>query len=265
MKNTCAKKKSSRGRRTVPINPLDVTAVILTRNEERNLERAAGSLPRGMPVLVIDHESSDRTPDLARSLGATVIVREFDGFVNARRFALSQVRTPWTLMLDADEALDATLRDAIVAAPEDFDAYAMLRTTFYCGRALRMWRGERLLRLFKTSQVRLEAAPAAGGDAQLHERWTCDGATATLPGTLLHYSYPTAQAYREKFERYTSVESHGVLPSRKTLLAEWLRTPLRFAWYAFVRGAALDGTAGLQVAWWSARYPADVQRKALRR
>lgn len=217
-----------------------------------------------MPALVIDHESEDATPAIAKARGALVIVRPFDGFVNARLFALRNVPTRWALMIDADEALDATLRDAIVSAPEDFDGYAISRNTYYRGRPLRMWRGEILLRLFKTDRVRLEASPAAGGDAHLHERWVSDGATAILHGTLLHFSYPSLQAYRQKYEQYTSIEASGVAPSRRKYASELLRAPLRFLWYAGVRGAALDGIDGLRIAWYSALYPAVVQRKALR-
>ena len=217
-----------------------------------------------MPVLVIDHESNDATPAIARERGAAVIVRPFDGFVNARRFALGKVTTPWALMIDADEELDVALRDAILAAPQDFDGYTVSRTTFYRGRPLRMWRGEILLRLFKTDRVRLEASPAAGGEAHLHERWVSDGSTAMLHGTLLHYSYPSLEAYRAKYEQYTSIEASGVEPSRQKYASELLRSPLRFLWYAAVRGAAFDGIDGLRIAWYSAFYPAVVQRKALR-
>jgi (heptosyl)LPS beta-1,4-glucosyltransferase len=263
VKNACARRKSSRVPRRAQINPQDITAVVLARNEERNLARALDSLPAGTSVLVIDHESTDATAAVARERGAQVIVRSFDGFVNARRFALSQVHTRWTLMIDADEALDVPLRNGILAAPEDFDGYSVSRTTFYCGRPLRMWRGEILLRLFKTERVRLESAPAAGGEAHLHERWVSDGPTAILDGTLLHYSYPTPDVYRVKYETYTDIEAAGISPSRGKYVTELLRAPLRFLWYAIARGAALDGAAGLRVAWSSAFYLAVVQRKAL--
>lgn len=216
-----------------------------------------------MPLLLIDHRSTDETVEIARSRGARVIARDFDGFVNARRFALSQVQTPWTLMVDADEALDLRLRDAILAAPEDFEGYNLSRTTFYRGRPMRMWSGERLLRLFKTASARLESAPAAGGSAQLHERWEVTGPAGMLDGTLLHYSYPTRERYREKFDEYTRIEASGIAPSRRAWFREMLRTPARFAWYALVRGAAFDGVDGLRIAWWSARYPAAVRWKAL--
>ena len=215
-------------------------------------------------MLVLDHGSTDRTREIAREFGASVIERDFEGFVQARRFALEQVRTPWTLMIDADEALDGELRDAIARAPEDCNGYDVQRTTFYRGRPLRMWRGERLLRLFRTNLARVEPFPSAGGSAHLHERWVCPGAVRTLAGTLLHYSYPTHEAYASKYDFYTTIEAKGLRGSRAQLLLEMMRALPRFAWYLFVRGALADGGAGVRVAWLSAVYPAKVRLKALR-
>jgi glycosyltransferase involved in cell wall biosynthesis len=217
-----------------------------------------------MHILVLDHESTDATAGVARANGAAVIVRSFAGFVEARRYARSQVRTPWTFMLDADEALDETLRQALLCGPDDADAYTVSRTTFYCGRALRMWRDERLLRLFKTDRAELVARPAAGGSADIHERWVCRGVVRELRGTLLHYSYPTREAYDRKYDRYTALEARGLRRSAGRALAESLKSPLRFLWYLIARGAILDGAAGAYVAWRSAAYPAVVQWKAAR-
>jgi glycosyltransferase involved in cell wall biosynthesis len=217
-----------------------------------------------MHVLVIDHGSSDRTREIARERGAEVIERPFGGFVAARRFALTQVRTDWTLMIDADEALDGTLRDSIAGASGGVNGYVVQRTTFYRGRALRMWRKEPLLRLVRTKDARIEPFPSAGGSAELHERATCDPPVAALPGTLLHYSYPTHAAYAEKYDFYTSIEARGVRPSRARAAAETARAVPRFLWYLFARGALADGAAGVRIAWHSALYPAIVQRKALR-
>jgi hypothetical protein len=218
-----------------------------------------------MPALVVDHRSQDETAAVAQAHGARVIQRDFDGFVNARLFALAHVETPWTLMIDADEALDDRLRESIMSASSDAGGYLLARTTYYKGRPMRLWSGEQLLRLFQTANAQLSAAPAAGGSAQLHERWFCTGTVRELPGTLLHYSYPTRESYRQKFEEYTALEASGLQGTGWAHARELLRTPLRFFWYAFRRGAALDGVDGLRIAWWSAYYPAAVQAKALRR
>lgn len=229
------------------------------------MPRLFDALPRGINLFVLDSQSTDDTVAIAKARGACVEVRAFDGFVRSRRYALSQVQTPWTLMIDADEAPDAVLREAIVSAPDGADGYVVSRTTFYCGKPLRMWSNERLLRLFRTDAVRLEAAPAAGGTAQLHERWVCDGRVDVLPGTLEHFSYPDAQSYRDKYEWYTGIEARGVLPGQDVaVLLQAALAPLRFA-KLLAKGAALDGPRGWYVAWKSALYPAVVQWKAFRR
>jgi glycosyltransferase involved in cell wall biosynthesis len=218
-----------------------------------------------MPVLVVDSGSTDRTREVARAHGAEVLEHIFAGFVDARRFAIAQVRTQWTLMIDADEVLDARLAQAIVAAGSDCNGYYVRRTTFYCGRALRMWRNELLVRLFCTKHVRIDSFPSAGGSAQLHERWTCEPPLGTLDGTLLHYSYPTHEAYAAKYDFYTSVEAQGLAPSRGRAAFEVARAIPRFLWYLFARGAITDGMDGTRIAWHSAFYPAAVRLKALRR
>jgi glycosyltransferase involved in cell wall biosynthesis len=227
------------------------------------LPRLFDSLPPGMPVLVLDHESTDGTAMHAVARGAQVITRPFAGFVDARRFALSQVKTPWTLMIDADERLDDVLRAALLEAPGDADGYIVRRTTSYCGKPLRMWSNEPLLRLFRTDRARLVAAPAAGGQAQLHEHWVCDGKVHTLPGTLLHDSYPDAGSYRRKYEEYTAIEARGVARSLPAALVQTLLVPLRLANLLVRRGALLDGPGGWIVAWHSALYPAVVRWKSI--
>lgn len=237
----------------------------MTLNEERNLPRVLESLPPGMRAIVVDSHSSDRTAQVARECGASVELHAFEGFVEQRRFALGLVTTPWTLMIDADEWLDEDLRDAVMAAPDDASGYYFSRTTYFRGRPMRMWQGEMLLRLFRTELAEIHAAPAAGGSAQVHETWSVPGTTAHLRGTLLHDSYPDEASYRLKYDRYTSLEARGLAPSLSAAARETLLVPLRFAWYALRRGAVRDGSGGLFIAWMSARYPAVVRWKAIRR
>lgn len=239
------------------MNPSDITAFILTRDEERDLPRAITSLPHGVSILVLDALSADNTVAYARAAGARVIERGWTDFVDARRFGLGQITTPWTLMLDADEELDDRLRDAIVAASGDVDGYIVRRTTYFHGKPMRMWSDEPLLRLVRTSAARIE-------NVALHERLACEGTTRELSGTLWHYSYPDARNYREKFERYTAIEALARTPSRLGTAREAALVLPRFANGLLRRGALRDGPRGWYVAWYSALYPAVVAWKSLR-
>ncbi|HKU81237.1 MAG TPA: glycosyltransferase family 2 protein [Candidatus Tumulicola sp.] len=247
------------------LDPAAVTAVILTRDEERNLPRALTSLPRGMQVFVLDALSRDRTVAFARAAGAEVVQRRWTDFVEARTYALACVRTPWVLMIDADEALDDVLRDALLQAGDDADGYLLERTTYYCGRPLRQWSNEPLLRLFRRGRATLEAHPAAGGRSLLHECWTAGGPVPTLAGTLLHFSYPDRAAYRAKYERYTAAEAAGLDPSAAHTARAVLKGLFaRFPWLLFGKGAILDGPRGVYIAYKSAMYEAAAAWKARR-
>lgn len=218
-----------------------------------------------MQILVLDAGSRDHTLQFAEASGARVVTREWTDFVDARRFALTNVETQWTLMIDADEALDDVLCEAILKAPPDRDAYRVRRTTYFGGKPMRIWRGESLVRLFRGARVRLESHPAAAEGAPVHEAWECDGDVGDLAGTLLHYSYPDAATYRAKFDRYTSLEAANMNPSLTRLLGSYASGITRLGWLLFGRGALLDGPRGWYVAYRSAMYPAVAARKALLR
>ncbi len=227
-------------------------------------------LPRGVRVFVLDAASQDETVAIARAHGADVETRPWTGFVNARRYALGRVRTRWALMLDADELLDETLRDAIPAARPSTSSghavagYRLRRVTMLCGKPVRTagWSNERLLRLFRTDRARV-AANELGAD--LHERWIVDGPIADLPGAIVHDSYPTLASYRAKFDRYTTVEAAALTPSRRAYLRALATMAPRFVWSILRYGGWRDGWRGLFVAWESARYRVVVRAKALHR
>ncbi len=166
-------------------------------------------------------------------------------------------------MIDADEALDDVLREAILRAPENVNGYEMRRTTYFCGKPLRIWRGESLLRLFRTQAADIVAKGAARSGAPLHERWVCEEPRGELAGTLLHFCYPDRTSYRVKFERYTDVEAAALAPSRMRVVGEWLAIWPRLLRLLFVKGSVLDGFRGIVAAYGSARYRYVSARKAL--
>jgi glycosyltransferase involved in cell wall biosynthesis len=227
------------------------------------LPRALTSLPRGINIFVLDAGSHDHTLQFARAAGARVEQREWTDFVDARRHALSQVETPWALMIDADEALDDVLCEAIVNASSNVEAYRVRRTTYFCGKPMRIWRNEALIRLFRKGCVSLEARPAAAQSAPLHEGWSSDRPVPELPGTLLHYSYPDIATYRSKYDRYTSLEAANMRRSLTAWLSACAGSVVRLAWLLLARGALLDGPRGWYVAYRSATYRAVAARKAL--
>jgi len=82
-----------------------LSVAIVTHNEEANLARTLASVQWADQLIVVDAHSTDRTADIARSFGATVIVRDWPGFAPQKNFAIDQCTGEWVLSLDADEEL----------------------------------------------------------------------------------------------------------------------------------------------------------------
>jgi hypothetical protein len=99
----------------------------------------------------------------------------------------------------------------------------------------------------------------------LHERLEVDGIVDELGGRLLHASYPSLEAYRTKFARYTTIEAAGLPPSRGAFASAVARALVRAPWLFVARGGWRDGWRGAYVAAASALYPAVVRWKALAR
>lgn len=215
-------------------------------------------------MFVLDAESTDATTDVARAGGADVEIREWAGYVDARRYALNRVRTPYAFMLDADELLSDDLRAALTGSLDDADGFRVRRVTMLAGRAVRAagWSAERLVRCFRVEKARV-VADSVGGGADLHERWIVDGTVRDLPGMIVHDSYPTVASYRERFARYTRIEAAALDGSLLACAGALAKLPLRFAWWWLRYGAWQDGWRGVFVAWYSALYPLAVQWRAL--
>lgn len=242
-----------------------MTVVILTKNEAHRLPRALASIPDGLPVFVLDAESTDETVALARARGAQVEVRPWRGYVEARRYALGRVATRYAFMLDADETLDARLGAALCAPLGERDGYRVHRVTMLAGHPVHAagWSSEALVRCVRVDRAICVAA-SVGGGADLHERWQILGQTGDLPGTIVHDSYPSVAAYFEKFERYTRIEADALGPSLWRLLLAAAAFPIRVAWSMVRYGGWRDGWRGWFVSWYVAAYPVVVQWRAYR-
>jgi (heptosyl)LPS beta-1,4-glucosyltransferase len=252
------------------LNLADLTFVVLTKDEERHLDGCLRSLPDGARSLVYDAESRDGTINVAIALGADVVIRPWAGFAAARTDAAASVRTPWIFMLDADECLTSELRDelTLLEPPADVDGYSVARRNFFCGRWIRGagWWPDRLVRLFRNGHATIEARNGASPKS-VHETWRVDGRCLRLGAPIEHRSYPTLQAYRRKFARYTALEANGMQGrvGIASAIVAWVIAPFRALWLLIGRRGIMDGWRGAYVSVGSALYPAVVTWKAWRR
>jgi len=249
------------------MKPADITFVILTRDEERNIADCLASIPAGAQMLVYDAESADRTRAIAHDLGARVAVAPWRGTGAARTAAEQLVQTEWVALLDADERVSPELRAELAALspPQDVDAYTIPRANHFCGRWIRgaAWWPDRQVRMYRKGRAALTARDARSRAAG-HVYYVADGKTAQLRGHVVHFSYGSIDDYRLRFKRYTDLEASAGRSSLGDVVKAWLIVPLRAAWLLVGKRGALDGWRGLYVSVASACYPAVVATKSWR-
>lgn len=85
------------------MNLENLTIIVPTKNEEKNIKRFLDSIPPGIPLIVID-ASDDRTPEIvvAARPGGTRILWNPGNIATARQQGADIARTEWLLYTDAD-------------------------------------------------------------------------------------------------------------------------------------------------------------------
>ena len=150
------------------------------------------------------------------------------------------------LLLDADEALDDSLKNAIQACTQNWlaDGYTMNRLTNYCGQWIHYsgWYPDKKTRLFPKNE-----AHWAG---EVHEKLHTNLSTTLLNGDLLHYTYHSRRQFVEKTEKYTTLAANEMYAKgKKVYLFSFVFSPLfRFLKMYFFQSGFLDGKEGFFIA-----------------
>lgn len=187
---------------------MTLTVVILTKNEERHIERALGSVASiADRYFVVDSGSTDRTMELARTNGASVLENPWENHATQFNWALDQLPadTEWVLRLDADEIVTEPLAAEIARKLPTFEkeiagVYISRRMTFL-GRPIR-WGGVfpiRVLRIFRHGKGRCE-------NRWMDEHILVEGDTARFQGELLDDNLNPLTWWTEKHNGYASRE-----------------------------------------------------------
>lgn len=188
-----------------------VSVLILTKNEEINLERCIRSVAWSDDIVVFDSFSDDQTVPIAEKLGARVIQREFDNWSAHQNWAVGNItfKNRWVYYTDADEVCDDELRDelmALDAAEESCAAFQVRRKDFFMGRWLKrsqlypVW----ITRVFRPDKMRYERLvnPVA----------VVDGETGSLKGHIIHHPFSHGVGHWfDRHNRYAAMEAEDLV------------------------------------------------------
>ncbi len=229
---------------------IQISAVIITFNEERNIARCLNSL-KGIAddIVVVDSFSKDKTEEICKLHGVRFVQHTFDGHIEQKNWAITQAKFPHVLSLDADEALDETLQKSILEAKINwhFDGYEMNRLTNYCGKFIRHsgWYPDRKLRLW-------DSRKGHWGGTNPHDKYEMNEPTAIcgrLNGNILHYSFYSVDEHYRQVNYFTDIMSKALRKQGKTtsILTVYISPVLKFIGSYFLRLGILDGYYGFIV------------------
>jgi hypothetical protein len=224
-----------------------VSACVITLEEEARLPECLAGLAFCDEVIVVDSGSRDRTREIARAAGATVIENPWPGFAAQRNVALDAAGGDWVLEVDADERVSAELGAEIRAlvervGPEVRMAAIPLRQLFL-GKALGpsgRYPGYRH-RLFRRGVYRHDEGRA------VHEGLWPDGPTPPLTHDLRHVLAASwGEALRDSYAYAKLEASQRRRPGPAALLVGTIARPgVKFAYRCIIYGGWRDGPVGI--------------------
>jgi len=226
-----------------------ISAIILTKNEERNIEKCMESVKWCDERILIDDKSSDRTVELAKKYNAVIYERDLSGDFSAQRnFGILKAKHDWVLFVDSDEvisdALAYEISNAIGLKDEnlrDYNGFYLKRVDLIWGKKLE--HGEsgniKLLRLGRKGFGKWKGT--------VHEKWIMKKPVGILVNPILHYPHRTLEEFLREINFYTDIRAEE-LKNKNIKVSFWsiLFYPLgKFINnYLFKRGF-MDGMQGL--------------------
>jgi len=228
---------------------LPISLVVITLNEEKNLERCLQATDFCSEIVIVDSGSKDRTLEIAGESGARVYHRDWTGYRDQKNFGTQQASQPWVLCIDADEVVSPELRDSIIAAfrvEPSCDGFEMNRHGYYGGKLINHGGWNHQWRLFL---YRKDKAVWSGEEP--HTTVSFSGQNkARLHGDLYHFTYDSIGQHIRKnagAARDWAVAMHR-LGKRATAFDLIFRSEWAFfRAYVFQLGC-LDGFYGLVIA-----------------
>lgn len=198
----------------------DISAIILTYNEDKHIERCIRSLlPIVKQVFIVDSYSSDNTVAVAEKLGAKVFQNPFVNQAAQFQWGIDHcpIETEWVMRMDADEYLEQPLIDEIIRRfphlSDDVSGIALKRKHHFLGRWIK--HGDRyplvLLRIWRTGQAHIE------------QRWMDEhivldsGKSVVFEGDFVDDNLNTVEWFIEKHNRYASREMLDILNKKHHL------------------------------------------------
>ena len=230
---------------------MNISGLIITHNEEKNMQEVLNCFDFCDEIVVVDSYSTDKTVEIAEKFpNVKIIQNKFEDFTKQRNLALDAAKNDWVLFLDGDERITRQLRKEIIEElnkPEQKDAYYFYRKFFFADKPINFsgTQSDKNFRLFRKSKARYAAGK------MVHETLEVNGTIGVLRNKLLHYSVSDYESYKKKMVHYGILKGKELAAKGKkfNILIQYLKTAFKFFKAYVIRLGILDGKEGYQLSY----------------
>ena len=235
---------------------MSISVVIITKNEAHIIGTTLQSL-QGITddIVIVDSGSTDTTLAIAQQFGAKIIETTWEGYGQNKNKGIAAAKYNWILNLDADEAIDDTLKSAIINL--DFNnenaVYNFKFKNYFCNKWIRFgeWSGDKHIRLFNRDKIQWNTAA-------VHEGLTLQNTNTVilLPGNVLHYTTQHIDEYIDKTIEYAKLNAKKYHQQGKQagFSKLYIAPGLTFIQHYILQLGFLDGREGFMIAKTTAWY-----------
>jgi glycosyltransferase involved in cell wall biosynthesis len=266
---------------------LPVTVVVPVKNEAANLSECLAALDGFAEIVVVDSASVDKTVEIAKAAGATILdFRWAGGFPKKRNWVLQTFtfKTDWVLFLDGDEKPTPAFKAAVTEALRNakYVGFWLRYRNHFMGRVLRYGVPQRKLALFRVGSGYYERIEDPGWstlDMEVHEHPVLNGLVGEIAEPIEHKDFRGLRHFIGQHNDYSSWEAYRYislvndtvawshLTSRQKFkyrnIHRWWYAPAYFVLAYFCMGGLLDGTPGFMYAMLKFTYFCEVRAKIL--
>lgn len=229
---------------------IKLSGVIITFNEERNIEKCLQSLVNVVDeIVVVDSFSTDNTKAICLKYNVKFVEQKFLGYIEQKNFALTQASNDYIVSLDGDEALSETLQKSILELKNNWtlNGYYSNRFNNFCGQWIKHsdWYPNKKLRVFDRRKAEWKGINPHD-NVVMHN---ANEKTGYLKGDILHWTYQTYSEFNLKTEHFSSISAKAYLDlGKKSSILKILFNPTWAFFKAyFLRLGFLDGLNGFVI------------------
>ncbi len=229
---------------------IKLSGVIITFNEERNIEQCLQSLVNVVDeIVVVDSYSTDNTKTICERFNVNFTEQKFLGYIEQKNFALSKASYDHVVSLDGDESLSEALQKSITDLKTNwnYDGYYANRFNNFCGQWIKHsdWYPNKKLRVFDRRKAEWQGINPHD-NVQLHDE---NSKTGHLKGDILHKTYQSYSEFNQKTEYFSTIAAKAYFDKgKKAPISKMIWNP---AWAFFksyiLRLGFLDGYNGFVI------------------